>query len=278
VSAALALLASVVWGGSDFYASLLSRRLTATIVVSLTQAIALALLLAGLPLAHVPTGWYLLDGAAAGVFGLIAIIAFYQAMAVGPMSLVAPVTAAGSVIPVLYGVAGGERLNAVEAAGIGLALVGVVLASGPQLRGETPGSRRVLMLAAVAAVGFGLVFPLLARGGHTSVYGTLAVQRLVSVAGLAAVLPRRAGRAPAAGGIRARTWLALVGLGVTDVGANFAYTVATRGGGLAVVTVLASLYPVVTAILARLILAERLRGVQAAGVATALVGIVLVNL
>lgn len=278
MSAALALIAAVVWGGSDFYAGLLSRRLTVTLVVLLTQAIALALLLAGLPLLHLPIGPYLFEGAAAGVVGLIAILAFYKAMAAGPMSLVAPVSAAGGVLPVIYGIARGERLDTAESAGIALALVGVILASGPELRAESAGSRTTLLLTGIAAVGFGFVFPLLAVGGHTSLYGTLAVQRLVSVTGLAALLPRlRAGAAPAAR-IPARTWAALILLGVTDIAANSAYTLATRHGGLAVVTVLASLYPVVTAVLARLVLAERLRGVQAFGVVTALVGIVLVNL
>jgi drug/metabolite transporter (DMT)-like permease len=154
-------------------------------------------------------------------------------------------------------------------------LVGVVLASGPDLRTENRARRTTIALSVVAAIGFGVFFPLLALGSDTSVYGTLTIQRVVSVLGLTPVLLR--------GGFRERSrprptgWLFIAALGVADVAANAAFAQATRSGALSVVSVLGSLYPVATIVLARYVLAERLRGVQTVGVLAALGGILLVN-
>ena len=116
MNALLALAASALWGTSDFGGGLISRRLDPAAAVLISQAVALAGLLVLLPFLRVPAGSYLLLGGAAGVAATLSLAAFYRAMATAPMSLVAPITAAGSCIPVLVGVARGERLSPAQLA------------------------------------------------------------------------------------------------------------------------------------------------------------------
>jgi drug/metabolite transporter (DMT)-like permease len=241
----------------------------------ISQAFALAGLLALLPFVRVPAGPYLLTGAAAGVVATLSLAAFYRAMASAPMSLVAPITASGTCIPVGVGMLRGEQLGAVRLAGIAVALVGIVLASGPELRSGVAVRRQALALSIGAAVGFGVAYTLLAQAAGTSVYGTLLSQRIAGLIALAPIV-LRAGVLP---GIRlsARRLVALAAIGGCDILANGTYAMAARGGNLSVAAVLASLYPVVTALLARTVLAERLRGVQSVGVLAALAGVLLLS-
>ena len=220
-------------------------------------------------------GPYLLTGAAAGVVATLSLAAFYRAMATAPMSLVAPITASGTCIPVLVGLFRGEHLGPVRLAGIVVALVGIVLASGPEFRSGVAVRRQAIVLSIGAAVGFGAAYTLLALAAGTSVYGTLLSQR---VAGLIALAPivLRSGVLP---GLRlsVRRLAALAAIGGCDIVANGSYALAASRGDLSVAAVLASLYPVVTALLARTILAERLRRVQTFGVIAALTGVLLLS-
>jgi drug/metabolite transporter (DMT)-like permease len=282
VAALLALLASAVWGTSDFAGGTLSRRIPSLAVVFLGIVLALGALLIGLPWARPPFGAYLGYGAAAGVLGALALVCFYRAMAAGPMSLVAPLSATGTVIPVLWALVRGESVGAVQAGGMALAFTGVLLACGPELRSRPHAARSTFLYTLVSAVGFGCYFVLFALGSRHSVYGTLLAQR---AAGLLTLVPLalaglRSGRGVLSGlrlGLGGAAMLLLVGLG--DVAANGLYGLASRraGAGLAVVTVLASLYPVATTLLARVIHGERLRAVQNVGVAAALGGVLLLN-
>jgi drug/metabolite transporter (DMT)-like permease len=154
-----------------------------------------------------------------------------------------------------------------------VAIAGVTLASGPELSGGA--SARPLLLACLAAVGFGLVAVLLAdgsKGPSGGVLVTLLVMRATSVGvmGLAVAVVSSL-RAPVT---RADLPL-LAAIGLGDVGANACYAVASRGALLSVVSVLASLYPVVTVLLARQVHAERLRPIQVAGVLSTLSGVAL---
>jgi drug/metabolite transporter (DMT)-like permease len=275
VNALLALAASALWGTSDFGGGLMSRRLDASATVLISQALALAGLLALLPIASVPTGPYLLTGAAAGVVATLSLAAFYRAMATAPMSLVAPITASGTCIPVLVGLFRGEHLGPVRLAGIVVALVGIVLASGPEIRSGIAVRRQAIVLSIGAAIGFGTAYTLLALAAGTSVYGTLLSQR---VAGLIALAPivLRSGVLPRLG-LSIRRVAALAAIGGCDIVANGSYALAASRGDLSVAAVLASLYPVVTALLARTILAERLRRVQTFGVIAALTGVLLLS-
>jgi uncharacterized membrane protein len=275
VNALLALAASALWGTSDFGGGLISRRLDPSAVVLISQALALAGLLALLPIASVPTGPYLLTGAAAGVVATLSLAAFYRAMATAPMSLVAPITASGTCIPVLVGLFRGEHLGPVRLAGIVVAVIGIVLASGPEFRSGVAVRRQAIVLSIGAAVGFGTAYTLLAIAAGTSVYGTLLSQRVAGLIALAPVV-LRSGVLP---GLRlsVRRFAALAAIGGCDIVANGSYALAASRGDLSVAAVLASLYPVVTALLARTILAERLRRVQALGVIAALTGVLLLS-
>jgi drug/metabolite transporter (DMT)-like permease len=275
VNALLALAASALWGTSDFGGGLMSRRLDPSAAVLISQALALAGLLVLFPFLAVPVGPYLLVGAAAGVVATLSLAAFYRAMATAPMSLVAPITAAGTAIPVVVGMVRGEQLSTLKLAGIAVTLAGIVLASGPEFRSGAPVRRQALGFAIGAAVGFGVAYTLLAFAAGSGVYGTLLAQRIGGLLVLAPIVAR----ARILRGIRltARRIGALALIGGCDITANGSYALAASHGDLSVAAVLASLYPVVTALLARGILSERLRPVQSVGVLAALGGVVLLG-
>jgi drug/metabolite transporter (DMT)-like permease len=275
VNALLALAASALWGTSDFGGGLISRRLDPSAAVLISQALALAGLLALLPFLHVPGGPYLLIGAAAGVVATLSLAAFYRAMATAPMSLVAPITAGGTGIPVLVGMVRGEHLSVLQLAGIVVTLIGIVLASGPEFRSGIAVRRQALGFAIAAAVGFGVAYTLLALAAGTSVYGTLLCQRIGGLIVLGPIV-LRAGVLPAIR-LSVKRLAALAAIGGCDIVANGSYALAASHGDLSVAAVLASLYPVVTALLARTILAERLRTVQSIGVIAALGGVLLLS-
>ncbi|HUA41294.1 MAG TPA: DMT family transporter [Streptosporangiaceae bacterium] len=271
----LALAASALWGTSDFGGGLMSRRLDPSVAVLISQAIALAGLLVLLPFLTVTAGTYALTAAAAGVVATLSLAAFYRAMATAPMSLVAPITAAGTGIPVVAGMVRGEHLNVLQLAGIAVTLTGIVLASGPEFRSGMPVRRQALGFAIGAAVGFGVAYTLLALAASSGVYGTLLWQRIGGLIVLGPIVARSG----ILKGIRltARTLGALALIGGCDIVANGSYALAASRGDLSIAAVLASLYPVVTALLARGVLAERLRPVQSVGVIAAVTGVLLLS-
>ncbi|HEV2637731.1 MAG TPA: DMT family transporter [Actinocrinis sp.] len=282
--ALLAIVASALWGTGDYVGGLLSRRISSLAVVFLGMCTALVAVGALAVVVRPPLGLNLLDGAAAGVAGAVGLVCFYRAMATGPMSVVAPLSATGTAIPVLWDLANGASANAVQGAGMLLAFAGVILAGGPEWRRSPDTARSTLLFTLVAAIGFGLYFIFVAAGSQTSVLSTLLGQRAAGVLFLAVPALRgwRSG-ASALSGLRERMprkYLALLMVGgLFDVSANGIYGVSTSlpGADLAVVTVLASLYPVMTTLLARGLLKERLRSVQNLGVIAALAGVLLLN-
>jgi drug/metabolite transporter (DMT)-like permease len=275
VTVALALCASLLWGGADFLGGTAARRLPATGVVLASQSAALLGLLvvaAALGAYDDPVG-YLGWALAAALVGVVALTSFYAALAEGTMGVVAPIAALGVVVPVVVGLAQGDRPSGWQGAGVALAVVGVVLASGPELRSaETASAARPLLLAGVAAVGFGTVIVCVAHGARTSTTMTLLVMRATSVGvlGALAIVGAVAVRASR------RDLPMLVAIGAGDVLANAALAVASTRGLLSVVAVLSSLYPAVTVLLARGIHDERLVRVQTLGVTAALAGVVLI--
>ena len=277
MSVLLALLSSGLWGLSDFLGGSLSRRVPAFVVVGASQSVGLLLLL---PVALLSGGagadrGYLLPGAVAGAAGMVALGAFYRALATGTMGVVAPVAALGAAVPVVVGLLRGEAPSGMQLAGITVAVVGVVLASGPEV-GSRPGGAVPLLLALLAAVGFGLVIVLLDEGATSSVLMTLLTMRATSV-GLLCLALLALRRAPGPSGLRRQDAGLVAAVGVADVSAYGAVAVAasTAGALVSVTGVLASLYPVVTVLLARQLLHERLRPVQVTGTAIALGGVVL---
>ncbi|HWL38481.1 MAG TPA: DMT family transporter [Frankiaceae bacterium] len=275
MAALLALIAAVSWGLADFLGGAASRRLPTSLVMLWSQLAGLVciglVLLAG--------GWrtpgpYLWWGAAAGAFSILGTGFFYRALALGTMSIAAPIAGTGLVVPVVVGLASGERPSVVAVLGILLAAFGVVLASGPELRGEG-GQRRSVAYAACAAVGFGGALALIPRGGEDRWAMTTAVLGVVSVSlTLAYVLAVR----PSAPGFAGSDPAPVVAIGILNVVALSLYAISAGRGLVAVVSVLASLYPVVTVILAQLVYGERLRGVQLGGVAAAFAGVVCLAL
>jgi len=273
VFAVLALLSAVVWGASDFVAGVLSRSLRPVVVVAWSQLIALALLTAivlvqGLPL-HGYAGWAPC-AALAGMAGALGLLSFYAALSTGTMGVVAPIAAVGAAIPVLLGVLTGEQPSPVAWAGIAVALLGVILASGPELQ-QGLGARPVL-LAAVAAIGFGVALFALDRGARISLVHTLWGMRLTSGVGFLAL----AVVARSLGGVTVRQVPILVAVGTSDLLANALFGMASSSGLVSIAAVLGSLYPVVTIVLARYVLHERLRPVQVLGSALAMAGVVLI--
>ncbi len=277
MSAALALLSSLLWGTADFLGGTVSRRLDAVRVVLVSQAVALVgLVPLVVLLSPRVTGRALAAGAVAGVVGPAALFAFYRALALGTMGVVAPIAALGVAVPVVAGLATGEQPSGVQAGGIVVAVIGVVLASGPELRGAGRSGARPLLLASGAALGFGVVLVVLASasdgGGPAEVVLVLLAMRTATVALLAGALLARGGSAVSA---PARELPSLAVIGAFDVGANGTFAVASQGDLVSVVAVLASLYPAVTALLAWRLHDERLRPLQVAGVVATVAGVVL---
>lgn len=280
MAALLALLSSALWGTADFLGGTASRRLDALRVVLVSQAVALMGLV---PLVAVLgpelSGRTVATGVIAGLVGPAALLAFYRALALGTMGVVAPIAALGVVVPVVAGLLDGEDPSVAQAAGIVVAVVGVVLASGPELRGAGRGGTRPLILALGAAVGFGIVFALLAAGsddgGTAEVVLVLLAMRATSVVVLGGLVLARHGRSAIAVPRRELPVLAVVG--AFDVGANGTFAVASQSDLVSVVAVLASLYPAVTAVLAWRLHGERLGHLQLAGVGAALAGVVLLS-
>ncbi|WP_328869859.1 EamA family transporter [Streptomyces sp. NBC_00287] len=281
MTALFALAASLLWGLADFGGGLLTRRTPALTVVVISQTIA-AVVLGAIVVAT--GGWtefgpQLWFAVAAGVVGTVTILAFYKALALGPMGVVSPLCSLSVAVPVGVGVALGERPGMFQLGGIAAAVVGVVLAGGPQVKGA-PVQRRAIVLTLLSALGFGTVMALITEASTTvtGLFLALFVQRVtnVVVGGTALyVSVRRGSPALPEGGFPWRALPALGFVGLADVAANGTYSIAAQNGPVTVAAVLASLFPVVTALAARMVLDERLRGIQAAGAGLALAGTLL---
>ena len=212
---------------------------------------------------------------AAGVCGAIALGAFYRSLALGTMSIAAPISASGAVVPVMVGVATGDRPTVVQAVGLAITLTGVVLASREATApGEDPSTdrRKSVLLALLAALFFGTYFSISDVAADESVLWLLALGR-------AAAVPLLVGVALVSGSLRRparRDVVFVAGVGVADLIATGLYAVALTEGLLSIVAVVGALYPVTTVLLARAVLHERLQPVQAAGVALAFTGVAAV--
>jgi drug/metabolite transporter (DMT)-like permease len=271
VAALLALLSSLLWGTADFVGGTVSRRLPAALVVGASQfagLVAVTAVAAAAGELDAPTG-YVPWAVASGLAGLVGLVSFYAALAMGTMGIVSPIAALGVVVPVIVGFAEGERPAGLQVAGIVIAVAGVVLASGPELSGRA--GAVPLLLAFVAAVGFGLALLSIAKGSETSTLMTLVVMRATSVTVMVAVLAVMARRTSVRLARADLTVIALIG--IADVAANLTFGLSSTRGLVSVVAVLGSLYPVVTALLARFVHSERLAPLQVVGVGAALCGV-----
>ncbi|WP_328791504.1 MULTISPECIES: DMT family transporter [unclassified Streptomyces] len=284
MTALFALATAVLWGLADFGGGLLTRRIPALTVVVVSQVVAVVVLGAvvlgtGAWREAGPQLWFAVG---AGLVGPVAMLSFYKALALGPMGVVSPLGSLGVVVPVTAGLILGERPGLGQFAGIAVAVVGIVLAGGPELRGA-PVQRQAVVLTLVAAFGFGAVMALIAEASSTvtGLFLALFVQRVTNVAVGGAALWTQTRRGlpalPAGTGPKLLWGLlpALAFVGLADVAANGTYSMAAQNGPVTMAAVLSSLYPVITALAAFAVLKERLRTVQAAGAGLALAGTVL---
>jgi len=275
---AFALGSSLLWGIADYLGGLKSRSFPVPVVLAFMYlaslaAMAVFVLVRG---EGPPDTESVVAALCAGLVGIAALSAFYRALAIGTMSIVAPIASTGVALPVIVGVAGGEHPGLMRSIGIAVAVAGVVLASREQDGGplDRRQQRQSILLALVAGLGFGSYFVGAEIASRGDVAWSLLLSRVSAapvIVALALVVVHRDGRLP-----RGRTLLAIAGIGLLDLGANAAYNHATTLGDLSVVAVASSLYPVTTVMLAALLLGERVRGVQRSGVALALAGVLLI--
>ncbi|MGI5205740.1 EamA family transporter [Spirillospora sp. CA-108201] len=285
----LALAAALAYGVADFLGGTVTRGSTAIRALTWCVPIGLAVvlvsaLLTGGDVSPGPMAW----GFVAGLCGGGGLIAFYRALARGPMSVVAPVSAlAAAVIPVAVGVAQGERLDASVLFGVLLCLVAIGLVS-MEANGEkeaAPGAtgRRLLdsgpVMAGLSGSCFGVFFVLLKEAGDGTGLWPIVGARLGNLAIVAVALLFLAARGANAGPrLSGRTLIVLALLsGSLDAGANVLYFLAVHNGMLSLAAVLTSLYPAITVLLARVAYSERLRAVQRVGMAVAVAGVALVT-
>ncbi len=278
----LALLSAVAYGAADFLGGMAARKATAVAAVVVSQTAGLILLLLALPLLPetivnpIDIAW----GAVAGLAGGSGVALLYRALALGPMSVVAPLTAVfAAAVPVFTGLALGERLSMVTTLGIALAAIAIVLIGQEQGQQSTDGPRstvhglrpdvlpsaRSIILSILAGLLVGVFFVSLERTSAASGLWPLVPARVVAISLFT-------GSALAGGRPVLVPWSVAgvaVGAGALDMLANALFLIAVQQGPLSVVATLASLYPASTIILARIVLGERWSRLQAAGIATA---------
>jgi drug/metabolite transporter (DMT)-like permease len=270
----LGLAAALVYGAADFAGGLAAKRTPPMAVVVWSQLAGMVVLLVALPLLGDPRppAGDLASGALAGIAGGAGVGLLYRGLAVGRMAVVAPTTAVGAAaLPVIVGLASGERPGLLALVGVATALLAVVAVSASP--GEGGGGRAGLVEAVLAGLAFGTFFILVSRiPAEAGMWPLLAARSSIIVAGIAALVTRT----PLRPDPRHLPGIAVAG--VLDMGANVLYMLAVQTGLLSLAAVLTSLYPASTVLLARLVLHERLAPVQTAGVGLALGGAVLIAL
>jgi drug/metabolite transporter (DMT)-like permease len=275
LAALLALGASLSWGVGDFLGGVKARVMPSLLVMAASQPFGLAAL--GIAIAVRGTGvpgdevaW----SALSAVLGTVGLLAFYRGMAVGAISVVAPIAALSAAIPVIWGVAvSGDQVHGLQAIGF-IAAVGGSVAASLERRPERTQLAKGVGWAAVAMLGFGAYFVPMHAASTQDWLWPAFLFRCTSVTLVYSVVLARRLRPT---GLRAH-WPGLIAIGFLDTGGNALFAAASsRHGLLSVVSVLASLYPVVTVLLARLVLGERVQRTQDAGVLLVLAGVVLIT-
>jgi drug/metabolite transporter (DMT)-like permease len=269
----LAFASSVVWGTADFFGGSLSRRLPAFAVTVWSQAAGFVALGAVVLVRGDVSERSFLIGLAAGAGGGAGLALFYRALALGTMSVVSPLVACGAVVPFAISIATGERPAALAVVGALAAICGAVLASVEERRASSADRARAIVLAVGAAIALGLFVYFLGLGSREGdALSTLLGARVgsLSLLAVAASVARAPLRLPRP------ALLPVAAVGLADVSANALFAAASSHGLLALVSVLGSLYPVTTVLLAHVLLHERLTRAQQAGIAVALGGVALI--
>ncbi|MGE0599565.1 MAG: EamA family transporter [Dehalococcoidia bacterium] len=269
----LGLAAAVCWGTSDFLGGRFSTKYPAFTVGLASHSTSLLMMLALIgvvrPELHgEPLAW----GLAAGLFTSFGGVSLYKGLASADAAVVAPLSGCGAVVPVVFAFVSGDSPSGMQTVGIVLALAGAVLVSLPQAGVRFTSSHHLqpVMLGLGAAVGFGLFFVLVDQGTTTDGSALLV---LASARSGGVIFTATAGALT--GTLR---WprgdvLRLASVGGIDISANAGYALATTRGNVAVASVLASLYPLQTLVLARTFTDERFTFIRIAGAALALAGV-----
>jgi drug/metabolite transporter (DMT)-like permease len=273
----ISLASAASWGISDFLGGQQTRRIPVLGVLAISQPAGLLLILALIPLIgadHISAD-KLAIAALAGAASLGGLAAFYSAMAMGTVSVVAPIAALGVVVPVVFGLARGDSPGAIQLAGLVPAIAGVVILSYEEQpeHVETARAARVsIVLAIIAGLGFGIFFTGLdVAAADRPGWSILAVR----VGGVATVLVALLVVRPSFDGVGIALPVLIV-IGAFDVLANALFAIASTKGVLPVVAVGGSMYPAFTVALAHGVLGERLAAVQWAGVVLALLGVAMI--
>ena len=268
---ALALASSVSWGVADFLGGLRARKLPLLNVLVFSQGTGLVLVGVYMLIRRdaAPGGDFAFFAALSGLAGAIGLAAFYRGLAVGNMGVVAPISSTAAIIPVVVGIASGDRPAAIQYAGLVLALLGVVLASREEVTGATA---RGAGFAVLSAIGFGFFFVGMDNASDADIGWAMLGNRITSFSLLlAAFLVLRPGWKA-----RRSDAPVLATVGTLDITANGLFAIASTEGLVSLVSVLGSLYPLTTVALAAVVLGERPHRVAQAGVALALGGVVLI--
>ena len=269
----LALGASLTWGLADFFGPLQGRKLGALrtlVYVQLGGLVGIAVIVA--VRGQGPHDAVALLAIPAAISGTLGLFAYYRGIAVGAISIVAPIAGISAVLPVIVGIASGESPSSFQLAGMVCALLGVFLAAREPGRTETRFAAGV-GLALLAAVGFGGYFPFMHAAGDADPWWASLIFRLASTSVIltAVAIARPTIRVPG----RLLPWLALIGFG--DMFGNLLFAAASTSGLVSVTSVLASLYPIVTVVLARILLNERVARSQEGGIVLTLAGVALIS-
>lgn len=276
----LGLLTAISYGAADFFAAIASRRIKVVVVTAIASFSGLMLLSILVPVlgASFSEG-AIIWGLVAGAFSVVALLALYASLAIGPISIVSPLGAlVSAIVPALIGVGFlGESFSFIGWLAIALALVAVVLV------GFIPGEHiekpkfKALALAILAGSAIGFAVSALAQSPHDSGIGPIIIMRataalVLGVIALLFYLKNRELRADGfTGKLHAKIWLTVAFAGFLDASANILFTLASRTGSLTVVGVLTALYPLGTILLARLVLKEHVARIQQLGIALTLV-------
>lgn len=276
---ALAGLASVLWGTADFLGGFAASGWRAERVAAVSQLVGLGMLLVLAPVftGAIAPGQDLAWGVASGISGAVGATLLYRSLAIGPMNVAAPTVAVvAAIVPATVGLVQGERPGAISLAGVAVAIVAVTLVGGASSPGpaEPRASARVLGIAAGSGIGLGFANVAFAQTSIDSGLWPVTVAKLVAAIALWSLVFATLGPEPASGSrrnVRLAVWT-----GVVDIGATTSLALALQRGSLVLVSVLGSLFPAVTVLLARVVLDERIGRVQAVGLACALAAVAMI--
>jgi drug/metabolite transporter (DMT)-like permease len=274
----IGLVSALVFGSADFLGGLASRRMSAVLTTAIVALAGLVVLLLGLPLfGGTWSVQAVLLGAASGIAGAIAIGLLYACLAVGPMSILSPLTAVVSaIVPLVFGLVGGERLGTIGYLALGLAVVAIVMVGFVPEKGAVRPTVRAVLMAVGSGAAIGTFLIIIDAAPDDSGLIPLVVNRVVNAAimftivAIMVIVARRRSSGPAHGVWRDGLRLAIA-CGVLDAIANVGLLIGVRTGDLSVMAVLVALYPAGTIILAAVVLRERIAPVQYAGLVLAIV-------